>query len=181
MSNEMNPQAKPTQPLEYQPPPQNNLCASEDVRQNERLVRAVALGGDSRELLTNLDISTEEGQAVAVNCLGSADKKASEVIGQELRVCAAVCGAADYDEGGGEFSTGPAVTLILEGGGTVFVSGALACRQIATLVLFARGKQWNPPLSITIEARKGKRPQPYHVLKVLPRIVRQPGGKGGAK
>lgn len=161
-------------------PEADNLPAvREDARASARSVVPVALGGDSREILTNLDILTEEGQAAAINALGSADKNASEVLGQELRVKAAVCGAADWRDHDGEITTGPAVTLILEDGSTVFVSGHLACRAIGQLVLFARGREWNPPKRIVIEAEKGKQPQPYHVIKVLLTGVVKTQKKGG--
>jgi hypothetical protein len=162
-------------------PPSSPPGAVLAARASGRELVPVVFGGEGKQILTNLDTSTFEGQALAVNAMQTADKKASEVVGKELLVRAAVCGSADYPEANGEYTTGPAVTLILEDDSTVFVSGKCAARAVAELVLFAGGKEWSPPIRVVIRANKGKMPQPWHSVHVLVSRPKQTGGKGGAK
>jgi hypothetical protein len=47
--------------------------------------------------------------------------------------------------------------------------------------MFSRNKQWDPPKRLVIEAHKGKRPQPYHTIRVVYSVPFEAKKKGGAK
>lgn len=123
---------------------------------------------------TNIDTSTPDGKALAVNASGIADHYLPESGEAQFAIHRyLVTPGEDIDEETGELRLYPKTVLIAPDGSTFGSASLVILRRLASIVSNYGPGPWEPPIPVLLFERKAKRTgRRYHDLKILPTEVR---------
>lgn len=150
--------------------PSNDVgeIAPADYNSAMRVITERSVGTCLFQKRTNIDVSTDQGKALAVNVRATSDFNVPDASGMTFQAVHYLLTAAErIDESTGEISQFPWLVFVGPDGETLGTSGSAVCHALSRIIEVYGFGPWSPPIPLRFSERKAKRSgRTYHDVRV---------------